>query len=58
MSTMAKKTRVKTKKPNKKKKSFIRQVSKFNGDRLHIEVPKPKKDEFRPGDTVRVEKIE
>ena len=46
-------------KPKKKgKKSFIRQVSKYAGDRLHIEVPKRERDNFRPGDSVKVEKIE
>jgi hypothetical protein len=37
--------------------SFIRQVSILHGDRLHIEVPKDKRDKFEPGDTVRVEKM-
>ena len=43
------------KKPGKK--SFIRQVSVLHGDRLHIEVPKKERHNFRPGDDVRVEKI-
>lgn len=55
---MAKIARTTSQKPVVKKKSFIRQVSILHGDRLHIEVPKDKRDEFEPGDTVRVEKID
>jgi len=39
-------------------KSFIAKVSTLHGDRLHIEIPKPDRDKFEPGDTVRSEKIE
>ena len=45
-------------KVNPKPKSFIRQVSRYAGDRLHVEVPKEKRDNYKPGDTVRVEIIE
>jgi urease beta subunit len=45
-------------KVNPKPKSFIRQISRYAGDRLHIEIPKDKRDKFEPGDTVRVEMIE
>jgi hypothetical protein len=51
---------VKRKKKAKKniKKSFINRVSKFSGNRLHVEVPKKERENFNPGDSVRVEKIE
>ena len=43
---------------NQPKKSFIGKVSKLHKDRLHIEVPKPDRDNFEPGNSVRYEKIE
>jgi hypothetical protein len=47
-----------TKRKKKIKKSFINRISKFSGNRLHVEVPKKERKNFTPGDTVRVEKIE
>ena len=55
---MAKKHRTTKQKPDIKNKTFIRQVSVLHGDRLHVEVPKNKRDGFAPGDIVRVEKID
>ena len=49
---------------NKKKKSpkgekdyFIRQVSKFSPNRLHIEIPSEHTKNFKPGDYAQVKKI-
>ena len=37
--------------------AFVGKVAVYGGDRLHIEVPKQKRDEFESGDSVTVKKI-
>jgi len=42
----------------KRKQKFIARVSKYgNTGRKHIEVPKPNRDDFEPGDYVEVKKL-
>ncbi len=41
----------------KDEKVFIKDVSVLHGDRLHVEIPKKERKNFKQGDYVKVKKI-
>ena len=45
------------KESSKDEDSFIGPVSKFAGERLHVEVPQKQRKRFKAGEYVKVEKI-
>jgi len=45
------------KKSSKNEDFFIRQISKFAGERLHVEVPLKYRKRFKAGEYVKVEKV-
>ncbi|EFK10646.1 conserved hypothetical protein [delta proteobacterium NaphS2] len=45
--------------PKKKESNLlIKEITKFSGDRLHVEIPSERRSNFKPGDNVAVKKID